>query len=71
MGWDSEERFQLERALGTLDEATSTFERLVDSKDRAELFDELGKLNLPNLRRILLACVLAEQQRRRDRPDAD
>jgi hypothetical protein len=69
--WDREERAQLERVLEALDEAASTFERLVRTKSRLELLEELGRLKQRSLRTILLASVLIEQQRRGDRSVSD
>ena len=61
MEWDSDERYQIERAFEIVDRGSSVFERLVNAKDRLELLDELGKLKLVELRKILLARVLLEQ----------
>jgi hypothetical protein len=69
--WNHEERAQLERVLEALDEAATTFERLVRTKSRPELLEELGRLKQRRLRTILLASVLIEQQRRGDRPEID
>lgn len=71
MTWDPEERAQLERVLEALDEAASTFEQLVRTKNRPELLEELGRLKQRRLRTILLASVLIEQQRRVDRSGID
>lgn len=71
MTWDPEERAQLERVLEALDEAASTFEQLVRTKNRPELLEELGRLKQRSLRTILLASVLIEQQRRGDRSGID
>jgi hypothetical protein len=71
MTWDREERTQLERVLEALDEAASTFERLVRTKSRSELLEELGRLKQRSLRTILLASVLIEQQRRGHRSGMD
>jgi hypothetical protein len=48
MTWDPEERVQLERVLEALDEA-GTFERLVLTKSRPELLEELGRLKQRSL----------------------
>jgi hypothetical protein len=49
MTWDPEERVQLERVLEALDEAARTFERLVLTKSRPELLEELGRLKQRSL----------------------
>ena len=71
-GWDDpaerERLEQLEKALAQLGEASSEFERLVHAPD---LLEALGKLRLRELRRILFALVLIEQQRRADRPGTE
>jgi hypothetical protein len=69
--WDPDERAQLERVLEALDEAASTFEQLVRTKNRSELLEKLGRLKQRSLRTILLASVLIEQQRRGDRSGID
>jgi len=66
MPWDSEERFRIESVLEMLRRASSEFEQLAAVKDATELLEELERLKQPELRRILLACVLIEQRRRGD-----
>jgi hypothetical protein len=65
--WDDhaeQERLeQLAAALAKLDEGSSEFDRLVQTKDASELLDALGKLTLREVRRILFALVLIEQRR--------
>jgi hypothetical protein len=63
---DSEDRAQLVRALEALDEANREFDRLV-GLGKTELLEELERLSKSNLREILFARVLIEQQRRDDR----
>jgi hypothetical protein len=67
MAADTDDRFEIERVVKRLDEASSEFERLVRTKDATALLDELAKLKQVDLWRILLARVLLEQQRRADR----
>jgi hypothetical protein len=61
---DDQERIQLEQMLETLDAGTSKFETLVETNSRPKLLDELKKLKESELRRIVLARVLLEQERR-------
>ncbi|HEY6674657.1 MAG TPA: hypothetical protein VIZ59_07035 [Rubrobacteraceae bacterium] len=60
MAWDNEERFRAQAVLEMLDQASSDFEGLMAARDRLDLFEKLGAMKLPELRRILLARVLLE-----------
>jgi hypothetical protein len=68
---DSEDRAQVVKALEAIDEANREFDRLVGMEGKAELLEELERRSKGDLRELLFARVLIEQQRRRDRSRGD
>jgi hypothetical protein len=67
MAWGNEsEQAVIETVLRLLGEASSEFERLVAAKDPTALLNAIGSLEKPDLRRLVLARVLVERQRRAD-----
>jgi hypothetical protein len=65
MAWGNEsEQAVIESVLRLLEEASSEFDQLVAATDPTDLLDAIGSLDKPDLRRLVLARVLMERQRR-------
>lgn len=65
--WSEDEKTVLRSALAKLEGADATFDSLVGEENPDDVLDRIGPMSAVELRRIVLARVVAERRRRTER----